>query len=52
MRGMILKDGVVDKSKKDLGILFISDKDNTATVRLDYNGDDRKWLVTAFAKYK
>jgi hypothetical protein len=45
----LISEGTVNLSKYSDRV-FITNKSNTAVIRLDYNGEKATWLVTAFTK--
>lgn len=44
----IIKNGVIEKNPKQPNIAFIRNDDNSALVKLIWDENKRKWLVTAF----
>ena len=44
----IIEYGVIDKRHEKFGRIYIDSEDNQAVVRLDWSGDKRNWLVTAY----
>jgi hypothetical protein len=44
----IIREGSVDRKHEGFGRIYVSDAKKKAVVRLDWNGQSRKWLATAF----
>lgn len=47
----LLRNGEVYTKPGQVGRVFIGDNTNEATIRLDWSGDAKTWLVSAYEKY-
>ena len=48
----LIRKGKIDDKYRKLGRLYIETEQDKAVIRLDYNSEDRIWLVTSFRKNK
>lgn len=47
----IIKDGKIEYNEKQPNITFIRDKDNKALIKMVWNNENRKWIVTSYKVY-